>query len=169
MWSSTREYGFKTPVFARSEGEVVDGHLRIEAGRTLRIDQIPLMTGDERMPAPAKALRLMVSRSVSWASWDNEMLALEWQELSDADFDLSLTGFDPAKLGALLVTPEDDERANAAPPPPENPVSCPGDLWLCGPHRVAVWRRDHSGSRCQAAGRAQTGTDGDGSSVRYRA
>jgi hypothetical protein len=39
----------------------------------------------------------MVNRSVNWASWDDELLALELQELSDADFDLSLTGFDPGE------------------------------------------------------------------------
>jgi hypothetical protein len=36
----------------------------------------------------------------------------------------------------LLVAPEDDERANAALPLPEIPVSRPDDLWLCGPHRM---------------------------------
>jgi DNA modification methylase len=56
--------------------------------------------------------------------------------LNEADFDLSLTGFDPGEIDSLLTAPEDDEKANAAPPLPENPVSRPGDLWLCGPHRV---------------------------------
>jgi DNA modification methylase len=78
----------------------------------------------------------MVNRSVTWAAWDEELLALELQELNEADFDLSLTGFDPKELDDLLADPEDDERANAAPPLPENPVSRLGDLWICGPHRV---------------------------------
>jgi hypothetical protein len=56
---------------------------------------------------------------------------LRWklQELNEADFDLSLTGFDPGEIDALLVAPEDDERANA-PPLPKNAVSRVGDLWL---------------------------------------
>lgn len=62
------------------------------------------------------------------------------QELNEADFDLSLTGFDPGEIDHLLVTPEDDERANAVPPVPENPVSRSGDLWLCGQHRVVEFR-----------------------------
>jgi DNA modification methylase len=78
----------------------------------------------------------MVNRSVSWASWDDELLKLELEELNATDFDLSLTGFDPGEIDALMVAPENDERANAAPPLPENPVSRPGDLWLCGRHRV---------------------------------
>jgi hypothetical protein len=30
----------------------------------------------------------------------------------------------------------DEERANETPPVPENPVSRPGDLWICGKHRI---------------------------------
>ena len=76
-----------------------------------------------------------MNRSVTWASWDEELLALELQELSEADFDLDLTGFNPGEIDGLLAIP-DEERANAAPPVPEHPVSLPGDLWLCGTHRV---------------------------------
>jgi hypothetical protein len=130
------EFGFKIPVLARSDGEVVDGHLRIKAARKLRIDEIPAILCDEWTPAQVKAFRLMVNRSVTWADWDEELLALELQELNEADFDLSLTGFDPREIDDLVIAPEDDEKANAAPPLPENPVSRPDDLWLCGPHRV---------------------------------
>jgi DNA modification methylase len=136
MCSSIREFGFKIPVLARSDGQVVDGHLRIKAARKLPITEIPVILCDEWSPAQVKAFRLLVNRSVTWASWDEELLALELQELSEADFDLSLTGFDPGEIDAMLVAPEDDERANAAPPLPENPVSRAGDLWLCGAHRV---------------------------------
>jgi DNA modification methylase len=135
MCSSISEFGFKVPVLARSDGEVVDGHLRIKAARKLGIDQIPVILCDEWTPAQVKAFRLMVNRSVSWASWDEDLLALELQELSDADFDLDLTGFNPGEIDGLLALP-DEERANATPPLPENPVSVRDDLWLCGPHRV---------------------------------
>ena len=114
----------------------MDGHLRIKAARKLRMTEVPVILCDEWSPAQVKAFRLIVNRSVSWASWDDELLALELQELNEADFDLSLTGFDPGEIDALMVAPEDDERANAAPPLPENPISRAGDLWLCGPHRV---------------------------------
>jgi hypothetical protein len=77
----------------------------------------------------------MVNRSVSWANWDDELLALELQEIQELDFDLSLTGFDPGEIDDLLAL-EDDEKANAAPPLPESPVSRLGDLWRLGQHRV---------------------------------
>jgi DNA modification methylase len=136
MCSSIREFGFKIPVLARSDGEVVDGHLRLKAAQKLRISEVPVILCDEWSAAQVKAFRLMVNRSVTWAQWDDELLALELQELNEADFDLSLTGFDPKEIDDLLLDPGDDEQANAAPPLPENPVSRLGDLWLCGPHRV---------------------------------
>ena len=127
MCSSIREFNFKIPVLARSDGEVVDGHLRLKAARKLGswpggdINGIPVILCDEWTPQQVKAFRLMVNRSVTWADWDEELLALELQELSEADFDLSLTGFNPGELDGLLAIP-DEERANAAPPVPDNPA-----------------------------------------------
>src|SRR6266852_6924656 len=97
MCSSLREFGFKIPVLARSNGEVVDGHLRLKAARKLGswpggdTTGIPVILCDGWTDAQVKAFRLMVNRSVTWADWDDELLALELQELNEADFDLSLT------------------------------------------------------------------------------
>src|ERR1700730_18352531 len=131
MVASIREFGFKIPVLARSDGEVVDGHLRLKAARKLGIAEIPVILCDDWTPAQVKAFRLMVNRSVTWADWDEELLALELQEIQELDFDLSLTGFDPGEIDDLLAL-EDDEKANATPPLPESPVSRMGDLWLPG-------------------------------------
>src|SRR6202158_414022 len=94
MCSSIREFGFKIPVLARSDGEVVDGHLRLKAARKLGswpggdTTAIPVVLCDEWTPAQVKAFRLMVNRSAGWAEWDDELLSLEIQELKEADFDL---------------------------------------------------------------------------------
>ncbi len=140
MCGSIREFGLRCPVLARSDGTVVDGHLRIKAARKLGswpggdTNSIPVILCDEWTDAQVKAYRLMVNRSVTWADWDEDLLALELQELSEADFDLSLTGFNPGEIDGLLAIP-DEERANAAPPLPANPVSRLGDLWICGDGR----------------------------------
>jgi ParB-like chromosome segregation protein Spo0J len=135
MCASIREFGFKILCLVRSDGEVVDGHLRLKAARTLDIAEIPVILCDEWTPAQVKAFRLMVNRSVTWADWDEEALALELQEIQEADFDVCLTGFDPGEIDGLLAL-EDEEKANSAPPLPESPVSRAGDLWLLGKHRV---------------------------------
>src|SRR5205823_7915292 len=103
MCASVREFGFKIPVLARSSGEVVDGHLRLKAAKKLGITEIPVILCDEWTDAQVKAFRLLVNRSVTWADWDEELLALELQELKEADFDLDLTGFDPGEIEAFLA------------------------------------------------------------------
>jgi hypothetical protein len=92
-----------------------------------------------------------VRSTVTWADWDEELLALELQEIQESDFDLSLTGFDPGEIDGFLAL-EDDEKANAAPPLPETPVSRLGDLWLLGQHRVLCGDANSAGS-CRAASR----------------
>jgi len=136
MCSSIREFGFKIPVLARSDGTLVDGHLRIKAAKKLRITEVPVILCDEWTDAQVRAFRLLVNRSANWAEFDDELLALELKELNEADFDLSLTGFDTKELDDLLADPADDAAADAAPPLPANPVTRLGDLWLCGPHRI---------------------------------
>ena len=137
MCSSIREFGLKIPVLARSDGEVVDGHLRLKAARKLGITEIPVILCDEWTPAQVKAFRLIVNRSVTWADWDEDLLALELQEIQEADFDLSLTGFNPGEIDVLLAIP-DEEQANEAPPLPDVAVSRAGDLWVLGKHRVVA-------------------------------
>ena len=63
MCSSIREFGFKIPVLARSDGEVVDGHLRLKAARKLGITEIPVILCDEWTPAQVKAFRLLDLRA----------------------------------------------------------------------------------------------------------
>ncbi len=139
MCSSIREFGFKIPVPARSDGEVVDGHLRLKAAQKLRINEVPVILCDEWSAAQVKAFRLMVNRSVTWAQWDDELLALELLDLKESDFDLSLTGFEDDELARLLaqqdavdgLTDEDD-----VPELQEALVSKTGDLWILDDHRV---------------------------------
>lgn len=135
MCSSIREFGFKVPCLVRSDGEVVDGHLRLKAAQKLGLAEVPVILCDEWTPQQVKAFRIMVNRSVTWADWDEELLALELQELQTLDFDLGFTGFDGREIDALLAMP-DEEKANEAPPRPAVAVTKPGDLWILGKHRV---------------------------------
>jgi DNA modification methylase len=134
MCASIREFGFKIPCLTRSDGEVIDGHLRLKAARKLGIIDIPVILCDDWTPAQVRAFRLMVNQSATWADWDDELLKLELMDLQTADFDLSLTGFDTKELDDLLLNDVPDE--DAAPPLRADAVTCAGDLWLCGPHRV---------------------------------
>src|SRR5215471_10316546 len=134
MCGSIREFGFKIPVLACSSGEVVDGHLRLKAARKLGINEVPVILCDEWSEAQVKAFRLMVNRSVTWAAWDDELLASELKDIQAMGFDLALTGFAVGEIDDLLAAAQLQDEP--APLPPANPASRAGDLWLLGPHRV---------------------------------
>jgi hypothetical protein len=134
MCDSIREYGFKIACLVRSDGELIDGHLRLKAARKLGLTEIPVILCDEWSPAQVKAFRLLINRSATWATWDEELLAAELLDLQMADFDLTLTGFDARELDEFLL--QDPPDVDAAPPLPVVAVTRLGDLWLCGSHRV---------------------------------
>jgi hypothetical protein len=136
MVASIREFGFRVPVLARSTGDVIDGHLRLKAAEKLGLTEIPVIICDDWTEAQVKAFRLLVNRSVTWADWDPELLSLELLDLRNLDYNIDLTGFDTQEIDELLLAESDDAHEDDAPDAPENPASIPGDLWLCGPHRI---------------------------------
>src|ERR1019366_6016046 len=141
MMASIREFGFKIPVLARSNGEVVDGHLRLKGARQLGISEIPVILCDEWTEAQVKAFRLTVNRSVTWAEWDDDLLSLELLDLKDLDFDLGLTGFDDEELTRLLSAQDTAQGLtdeDAVPELSKTPTSLTGDLWILGAHKLLV-------------------------------
>lgn len=94
MVACIKEFGFRIPIVAKSDGTVVDGHLRLKAARQLGLKEVPVVIADDLSDAQIKAFRLIANRSANWADWDDELLRLEFKDLDDIDFDLELTGFD---------------------------------------------------------------------------
>ncbi|MDO8716394.1 MAG: ParB N-terminal domain-containing protein [Dehalococcoidales bacterium] len=103
MVAAISEFGFRLPILIKSDGNVIDGHLRIKAARQLGMTELPCVLGDGMSDAQVRAFRLLCNRSVSWAEWDDELLALEFQDLQAADFDLEMTGFGLDEIAGLLT------------------------------------------------------------------
>ena len=61
------EFGFRIPIVARSDGLVVDGHLRLKAARLLGLDEVPVVLADELSEAQIRAFRLLANQSANWA------------------------------------------------------------------------------------------------------
>jgi len=136
MVASIREFGFRVPLLIRSNGDIVDGHLRLKAAQKLGMTELPVILCDDWSDAQVKAFRLLVNRSVTWAEWDEELVALELEELKELDFDLSLTGFEPIEIDNFLVDESKEQEADVVQQLPVTPVTQIGDLWKCGEHRV---------------------------------
>ncbi len=136
--AAIREFGFRVPIVAKSDGTVIDGHLRLKAAKKLGLETVPVLLGDDMTETQIKAFRLSVNKLAELAGWDEELLKLELTDLQDADFDLGLMGFSDDELDRLINGDDgggltDDD---AVPETPKEPVSRPGDLWILGNHRL---------------------------------
>ena len=136
--AAIREFGFRVPVVAKSDGTVVDGHLRLKAAKKLGLTEVPVVLADDMTDLQIKAFRLSVNKMAEFAEWDNELLVLEFDELTEAGFDTLLTGFTQDEIDALTPEqiPEGLTDEDAVPEVQAEPVSKLGDVWLLGKHRV---------------------------------
>ena len=103
MASAIKEFGFRIPIVARSDGSLVDGHLRLKAAQKLGLKEVPVALADELTEAQVKAFRILANKSANWAEWDTDLLKLELEELHALDFNLEMTGFDAQELGDLWL------------------------------------------------------------------
>jgi hypothetical protein len=134
---SIAEFGFVNPVLVGDDGVIVAGHGRVMAARKLGLSEAPVIVLSHLTPTQRRALMIADNQIATNAGWNDEMLAAELASLKEEAFDLDLLGFDDAEIDRLLAG-TDDEAADLdeAPERPAEPVSRPGDLWICGEHRV---------------------------------
>ena len=139
MVACIKEFGFRIPIVAKSDGSVVDGHLRLKAAKKLGLKEVPVVIADDLSEAQIKAFRLVANQSANWAEWDEELLRLELEELQDANFDLNLTGFDLSEIDRLLQQDNEIDESNVEEFSVDEgspAISKVGDLWLLGEHRL---------------------------------
>ena len=136
--AAIKEFGFRVPIVAKSDGLLVDGHLRLKAAQRLGLKEVPVILADDMTDAQIKAFRISVNRMAELAEWDNELLALEFAELKELGFDTSLTGFD-AEMISEIMPPEKSEPLtdeDAVPEVEETSVVKRGETWILGNHRL---------------------------------
>ena len=136
MVAVIQEFGFRIPVVAKSDGELVDGHLRLKAALAMGLREIPVILADDLTPEQVRAFRLLANRSATWATWDEELLAKEIEALMVEGFDITYTGFDQSELDKLLRSLAPAVDPDEIPDAPKTPLVKEGELWLLGTHRL---------------------------------
>jgi DNA modification methylase len=144
--ASIVEWGFTNPILVDGDNGVICGHGRLLGARKLGMHEVPVIELGHLTPSQKRAYILADNRLALSAGWDDELLAVELAELSEAGYDLTLTGFSNEEIEQLLVdaehepsddaTESDEDAADDVPEAPANPVSRPGDIWHVGSHRL---------------------------------
>jgi DNA modification methylase len=131
--ASMREWGWTNPVLVDEEGGIIAGHGRVLAARQLGLTEVPVMVAEGWSEAQKRAYILTDNQLPLNAGWDMDLLGNEVRGLAEWGFDTQLLGF--GNLDALLAG-EGLTDPNAAPEAPIDPVATPGQLWVCGRHRL---------------------------------
>ena len=138
--SSLREFGFVNPVIIDQDYGIIAGHGRVMAAKEEGIEEVPCVFVDYLTEAQKKAYILADNRFAQDAGWDEELLRIEIESLQGADFDVSLTGFDPDELADLFADDSDsdvkDDDFDLSVALEKAAFVKKGDIWTVGRHRL---------------------------------
>ena len=135
--ASIKEFGFTNPILVDEEGLIIAGHGRVQAAQRLKLDEVPTIALEYLTDAQKKAYVIADNKLALNAGWDFDMLKVEFNDLIDMDFDLSLIGFDDKELNQILADPTEGlVDPEVIPQTPVEPISKVGDMWLLGNHRL---------------------------------
>ncbi len=139
---SIRNFGFTNPILVDEDGEILAGHGRYAAARSLGLAEI-LIIRLMHLSSPEKRALALADNKIAEGSWDpdqlKETLALLADPSCELSFDLDTTGFDTKEIDSILYPaaprrpdPADQLHDARAGDPPI--VTRVGDKWLCGDH-----------------------------------
>lgn len=135
---SIEEFGYVDPViWNKTTGKVVGGHQRLKVLLDMGLTEVECVV-IEMDEDKEKALNVALNKISG--DWDKDKLSLLIADLQGADFDVSLTGFEPAELDALFKDTledgikEDEFDVDAELQKPS--ITKAGDVWLLGGHKL---------------------------------
>jgi DNA modification methylase len=119
---------------------VVAGWGLVLAARQLGLTEVPAVSLTDLSEAELRVLRLALNRLTEDCAWDEEALTIELSEILELapHIDFQFSGFELGEVDTLL---DGDGGLDQEDELPEIdtalvPVTCLGDLWLLGEHRL---------------------------------
>ncbi len=139
--SSIREFMFTNPILLDEQYEILAGHGRYMAAKELKLETVPCIILDHLSNEQKRAYRIADNKLTELGKWDEDLLALEFSDLSNLDlgFDLSITGFETTEIDLLIDGSPKDESEDDKVPDVDldiEPITKLGDIWLLGKHRI---------------------------------
>ena len=132
--NSIKEFGFKVPIVATIDGEIVNGHTRFKAAKFLKLKTVPVLIADDLTEEQIKAFRLADNKTGELADWDIELLYSELEDLTG--FDMTMFGFEDIDFSLDDFEEEKEEGEEADTDSEEKPKVEYGDIYQLGRHRL---------------------------------
>jgi len=99
--ASIKEFGFTQPVLLDGQNGIIAGHGRVLAALKLELEQVPTIELQHLSDTQKQAYIIADNKLALNSTWDDQLLALEVEDLKAVDFDLSLIGFHSFELPDL--------------------------------------------------------------------
>jgi ParB-like chromosome segregation protein Spo0J len=96
--SSIKEFGWTNPVLLDGDNGIIAGHGRVMAAHKLGQIEVPTIELSHLSDVQKRAYIIADNKLALNSGWDEQMLALEIEDLRDIGFDLNLLAFDPSEL-----------------------------------------------------------------------
>lgn len=146
--ASLESFGWMNPILADRDGTIIAGHGRWQAAKSLGFTHCPVIRVEHLSQDQVRAYRIADNQLALLSGWDEDILKIELQHLSnietDLGFSLETTGFDLSEIDVMLDAGASKKSDEGTFDPVDEDVSAPedtavsqlGDLWLLGEHRV---------------------------------
>ena len=104
--NSIKEFGFKVPIVATSDGEIINGHTRFKASKLLGLEKVPVIIADDLTDEQIKAFRLADNKVSEFSKWNEDKLR---DELEQLEMDMAEFGFEFTELTELVEEEKEQE------------------------------------------------------------
>lgn len=132
--NSIKEFGFKVPIVATKEGEIINGHTRYKAAKSLGLETVPVIIADDLSEEQIKAFRIADNKVGEIAEWDTELLYAELESIEGLD--MTMFGFENVDYSLDdFEESEDPEDAKEFSQEEETGIEY-GDIFQLGRHRL---------------------------------
>ena len=95
--ASINEFGFRLPILVDGNN-IIAGHGRVKAAEQLGLNEVPTVDGSDLTDIQKKQYIIADNRIPLNASWDEEILKLEIEELKNLGADIDILAFDASEL-----------------------------------------------------------------------
>jgi DNA modification methylase len=135
--NSIRTFSFTNPILIDENLAVIAGHGRLLAAKKLAMTQVPTVMVSHLNDAQKSMLQIADNQIALNGSWDADLLRIKLVSLTKLEIkqDLTVTGLSLGKIDVLL-TPKSDPDDDKVPAAPAQPQTQPGDIYVCGDHRI---------------------------------
>jgi len=130
---SLEEFGFAEPIVVNSapkrKNVIIGGHFRTRVAQEMGMKEVPVVYVNIPDEMKERELNLRLNKNVG--QWD-------WDMLANFDEDeLKNVGFDSDELDKVFnLDMDEDEKDDAIPEVPKEPISKLGDIYQLGDHRL---------------------------------